>query len=116
MRVIKKYPNRRLYDATASRYVTLDDILRLVLGETPFQVVERKTNADITRAILLQVVADQERRGPVLLSESLLRQLICAYGSATAARLSESLERSVAQLLRPGIDVGGASARTPRGT
>jgi polyhydroxyalkanoate synthesis repressor PhaR len=107
MRVIKKYPNRRLYDATASRYVTLGDIRELVLGEIPFQVIDRKTDADITRAILLQVIAAQEERGPVLLSESFLAQVIRAYRSPVAPLVSAHLERGLAQLLGTGHDGHG---------
>jgi polyhydroxyalkanoate synthesis repressor PhaR len=115
MRVIKKYPNRRLYDATASRYVTLDDIRQLVLDEVSFQVVDRKTDANITRAILLQVIADQEQRGPPLLSESFLSQMICAYRSSTAVLVSDFLERSLTQFLRPRRDAGGANGNEPAG-
>ena len=99
MRVIKKYPNRRLYDATSSRYVTLSDIRELVLNEVPFQVIDRKTDADITRAILLQVIAAEEERGPALLSESFLTQVICAHRSSAATLVKGYLERSLAQFL-----------------
>jgi polyhydroxyalkanoate synthesis repressor PhaR len=108
MRVIKKYPNRRLYDATASRYVTLEDIRQLVLDEIAFKVVERKTDANITRAILLQVIADQEQRGPALLSESFLAKVIRAYRSSAAALVSDCLERGIEELVRPHGDGGGA--------
>jgi polyhydroxyalkanoate synthesis repressor PhaR len=108
MRVIKKYPNRRLYDATSSRYVTLGDIRELVLREIPFQVIDRKTNADITRAILLQVIAAQEESGPALLSESFLAQVICAHRSAAATLVKGHLERSLAQLLGTRSDARGS--------
>jgi polyhydroxyalkanoate synthesis repressor PhaR len=113
MRVIKKYPNRRLYDATASRYVTLDDIHQLVLDEVSFQVVDRKTAANITRAILLQVIAEQEQRGPALLSEAFLSRVICAYRSPAAQRVSDHLERSLAQLLG---EAGETHGNEPAGT
>ena len=115
MRVIKKYPNRRLYDAVASRYVTLGDIRQLVLDEIPFQVVDRSTDENITRAILLRVIAEQEQRGPAMLSESFLSQVICAYRSSTAVLVSEHLERSLAQLLGPRRDGGGANRNEPAG-
>jgi polyhydroxyalkanoate synthesis repressor PhaR len=115
MRVIKKYPNRRLYDATASRYVTLDDIRQLVLDEIAFQVVDRKTEANITRAILLQVIADQEQRGPALLSESFLSLVISAYRSPTAVLVRDHLERSLAQFLGPRRDAGAATGGEPAG-
>ena len=97
MRVIKKYPNRRLYDPTACRYITLADILKLVLDGIPFQVVDRKTDANITRAILLQVIAEQEQRGPALLSESFLSHVIRAAHGAAPSLVKEVLDRSVAQ-------------------
>ena len=62
-RVIKKYPNRRLYDTVESRYITLADIRRLVVDKIDFVVVDKKTQEDITRSILLQVIAEQEHDG-----------------------------------------------------
>ena len=60
-RVIKKYPNRRLYDTVESRYITLADIRRLVMDKVDFLVVDKKSQEDITRSILLQVIAEQEQ-------------------------------------------------------
>ena len=62
LRVIKKYPNRRLYDTVESRYITLDDVRRLVLGRIEFCVIDKRSQQDITRPVLLQVIADQEQR------------------------------------------------------
>jgi len=62
-RVIKKYPNRRLYDTNESKYVTLNDVRKLVLEETPFCVIDKKTGEDITRNILLQIIIEQEETG-----------------------------------------------------
>jgi polyhydroxyalkanoate synthesis repressor PhaR len=115
MRVIKKYPNRRLYDAVGSRYVTLDDIRQLVLDEIPFQVVDRSTNENITRAILLRVIAEQEQQGPALLSESFLSQLICASRSSTPRPVQEFLERNLAQFLSSRRDVAGGKGNDPAG-
>src|ERR1700730_2114422 len=67
-RVIKKYPNRRLYDTVESRYITLADVRRLVVERIEFVVVDKKNNADITRSILLQVIAEQEHDGEPLMS------------------------------------------------
>ena len=61
-RVIKKYPNRRLYDTVESRYITLADIRRLVVDNVDFVVIDKKSQQDITRTILLQVIAEQETR------------------------------------------------------
>ena len=62
IRVIKKYPNRRLYDTVESRYITLDDVRRLVLEGVDFGVIDKRTQQDITRPVLLQVIAEQEQR------------------------------------------------------
>ncbi|HLF10324.1 MAG TPA: polyhydroxyalkanoate synthesis regulator DNA-binding domain-containing protein [Gammaproteobacteria bacterium] len=78
VRIIKKYPNRRLYDTTESRYITLHDIRRLVLNDEPFEVIDKKTDESITRSILLQVIAEQEQRGPAVMSEDFLTQIIRA--------------------------------------
>ena len=81
-RVIRKYPNRRLYDTVESRYVTLADIRRLVVERIDFVVLDRKTQQDITRSILLQVIAEQEGGGTEsLMSRDFLSQVIRSYGS-----------------------------------
>jgi polyhydroxyalkanoate synthesis repressor PhaR len=72
-RKIKKYPNRRLYDTVESRYITLADIRRLVIERIDFVVIDKKTQADITRSILLQVIAEQEHGEP-LMSRDFLSQ------------------------------------------
>ncbi len=95
-RLIKKYANRRLYDASQSRHVTLDDIRNLVVGGVRVKVIEDKTNEDITRLILLQVIADQEQFGRPLLSTALLETLIRFYGNSLQTFLSAYLEKSVA--------------------
>lgn len=59
-RLIKKYPNRRLYDTSESRYITLEEVREMVLKEIPFKVVDRQSNEDITRNILLQIIMEQE--------------------------------------------------------
>ena len=95
-RLIKKYANRRLYDASQSRHITLDDIRNLVVAGVRVKVIEDKTNADITRLILLQVIADQEQFGRPILSTALLETLIRFYGNSLQAFLSAYLEKSVA--------------------
>src|SRR5436190_13978658 len=79
-RTIKKYPNRRLYDTVESRYITLADIRRLVVEKVEFLVIDKKTQDDITRTILLQVIAEQEHRSDPLLSREFLAQVIRSYG------------------------------------
>ena len=94
-RLIKKYANRRLYDASQSRHITLDDIRNMVVAGQRVKVVEDKTNEDITRFILLQVIADQEQFGRPILSTPLLESLIRFYGNSLQSFLSAYLEKSV---------------------
>ena len=94
-RLIKKYANRRLYDASQSRHITLDDIRALVVGGVRVKVVEDKTHEDITRLILLQVIAGQEQFGRPMLSTALLETLIRVYGNSLQTFLSAYLEKSV---------------------
>jgi polyhydroxyalkanoate synthesis repressor PhaR len=79
-RVIKKYPNRRLYDTVESRYITLADVRKLVVERIDFVVVDKKSQEDITRSILLQVIAEQEHAGEPLMSRDFLSQVIRSYG------------------------------------
>lgn len=99
VRVINKYPNRRLYDTTDSRYVTLADIRRLVLDRVDFTVIDRKSGADITRAILLQVIAEQEQAGDPMMSQDFLAQVIRAYGGAMQGLVGNYLEQSLKLLM-----------------
>jgi polyhydroxyalkanoate synthesis repressor PhaR len=94
-RVIKKYPNRRLYDTVESRYITLADIRRLVVEKVDFLVVDKKTQEDITRTILLQVIAEQEHRTDPLLSREFLSQVIRSYGGPTQPVIGAYLEHSL---------------------
>ena len=94
-RIIKKYPNRRLYDTEISRYVTLDDIRLLVLEEVPFRIRDAKTNQDITRSILLQIIMEREEGGEPIFSEKILEQVIRFYGDSMQGMITGYLERSV---------------------
>jgi polyhydroxyalkanoate synthesis repressor PhaR len=94
-RTIKKYPNRRLYDTVESRYITLADIRRLVIQGIDFVVVDKKTQADITRAILLQVIAEQEHDGEPLMSRDFLSQVIRSYDDAMRSMVGNYLEQSL---------------------
>ena len=94
-RLIKKYANRRLYDASISKHVTLEDIRDLIVRGEKIRVVEDKTGEDITRLILLQVIADQEQFGRPILSTALLETLIRFYGNSLQTFLSAYLEKSV---------------------
>lgn len=94
-RVIKKYPNRRLYDTEISSYVTLEDVRQLVIDGEVFEVQDAKTRQDLTRAVLLQIIAEREEQGQPLLSTHLLSQLIRFYGDSLQGLMGSYLERSL---------------------
>ena len=94
-RLIKKYANRRLYDASQSRHVTLDDIREFIVQGEKVRVVEDKTGDDITRLILLQVIAEQEQFGKPILSSSVLESIIRFYGNGLQDFMTRYLEKSV---------------------
>ena len=97
---IKKYANRRLYDASQSRHITLDDIRALIVKGEKIKVVEDKTGHDITRHILLQVIAEQEQFGRPILSTPVLESIIRFYGSSMQGFLASFLEKSIETFLR----------------
>ena len=99
-RLIKKYANRRLYDASQSRHITLDDIRALIVKGEKIKVVEDKTGHEITRHILLQVIAEQEQFGRPILSTSVLESIIRFYGSSMQGFLASFLEKSIETFLR----------------
>ena len=94
-RIIKKYPNRRLYDTEISRYVTLEDVRSLVLQEVPFQIRDARTNEDLTRSILLQIIMEQEADGEPMFSEQVLEKIIRSYGDSLHGMMASYLERSL---------------------
>ena len=94
-RVIKKYPNRRLYDTEESRYITLADVRDLVIGKVEFVVVDKKSGDDITRSILLQVISEQEQQGEAIMSQDFLSQVIRSYGKVVPDFMSNYLEQSM---------------------
>jgi polyhydroxyalkanoate synthesis repressor PhaR len=95
LRTIKKYPNRRLYDTVESRYITLSDIRRLVIERIDFVVIDKKSQEDITRSILLQVIAEQEHGVEPLMSRDFLSQVIRSYGGASQGMIGSYLEQSL---------------------
>lgn len=94
-RLIKKYPNRRLYDTQTSVYITLADVKQLVLDNESFQVVDAKTNEDLTRSILLQIILDEEAGGKPLFSSQMLAQMIRFYGHAMQGMMGTYLEKTL---------------------
>ena len=93
-RIIKKYANRRLYDTSENKYIALDDIKQLVNQAIAFKVVEAKSDEDITRSILLQIIVEQEKNGDPILSTQLLEQIIRFYGDTLQSFVSKYLEKS----------------------
>src|SRR5436190_6357393 len=99
VRMIKKYPNRRLYDTANSGYITLADVKLMVLEGINFQVVDAKTNDDLTRAILLQIILDEESGGVPMFSSEMLAQMIRFYGSAQQTIMGQYIEQNVQAFL-----------------
>ena len=95
-RVIKKYPNRRLYDTEESHYITLADVRDLVIKRIDFTIIDKKSGDDITRSILLQVISEQEAHGEAIMSKDFLSQVIRAYGTVMPSVMGRYLEQSVA--------------------
>ena len=99
-RLIRKYANRRLYDAQESRHVTLDDLRKLIAAGLRIKVVDDKSGEDLTRSILLQIIASQEQFGTPVLSQQLLEAIIRFYGNPIQQMLTTYLEQSIGGLLR----------------
>src|SRR3954468_14143214 len=95
LRLIKKYPNRRLYDTKTSSYITLADVKQMVLKQEEFQVVDAKSGDDLTRQILLQIILEEESGGMPMFSSDLLSQLIRSYGNAMQGMMGGYLERNL---------------------
>ena len=96
MRLLKKYPNRRLYDTQDSVYVTLEDVRQMVLANESIKVIDSKSGNDLTRSVLLQIIAEQEGEGhEPLLTNRVLQQLIRFYGDSMQGLLSRYIEQSV---------------------
>lgn len=97
-RIIKKYANRRLYDTGTSAYITLDDLKKLIVSGIPIEVQDAKTRKDISRDVLLQLVAEQESMGRPILNEAILTALIRFYDHPMQKLASSYLETALSQL------------------
>jgi len=95
VRIIKKYPNRRLYDTEESQYITLAEIRKLVVDGVEFKVLDQQSQADLTNSILLQVIAEHEASGDPMLSRELLTNLIRSYGGQMQGIAGKYLEQSM---------------------
>jgi polyhydroxyalkanoate synthesis repressor PhaR len=98
-RIIKKYPNRRLYDTAMSGYITLTEVKQLVVEGVPFKVTDAKTNDDLTRTILLQIILEEEAAGVPMFSNDMLRQMINFYASAVQGAVGQLLEQNVRAMM-----------------
>ncbi len=94
-RLIKKYPNRRLYDTQTSTYITLADVKQLVLDNEPFHVVDAKSGEDLTRSILLQIILEEEMGGMPMFSSAVLAQIIRFYGHAMQGIMGSYIEKNI---------------------
>lgn len=95
VRVIKKYPNRRLYDTEISSYITLEEVRQLVVDGEEFEVRDAKTGEELTRSVLLQIIAEHEERGQPMFTTQLLSQVIRFYGDSLQGFMGGYLERSL---------------------
>jgi polyhydroxyalkanoate synthesis repressor PhaR len=98
-RVIKKYPNRRLYDTATSSYITLTEIKRLVMDSAPFKVVDAKTAEDLTRNILLQIILEEEAGGSPMFTAPVLSNIIRFYGHTMQGMMGGYLEKNMQALM-----------------
>jgi len=94
-RVIKKYPNRRLYDTEISSYITIEDVRQLIVDGEEFEVRDARSGEDLTRQVLLQIIAEHEQDGEPMLSTQLLSQIIRFYGDSLQGFMGTYLERSM---------------------
>ena len=95
IRLIKKYPNRRLYDTATSSYITLADVKQLVLDQVVFKVMDAKSEEDLTRNILLQIILEEESAGAPMFSSDMLSQIIRFYGNAMQGMMGSYLEKNI---------------------
>ncbi len=116
-RVIKKYPNRRLYDTVISSYITIEDVRQLIVEGEDFEVRDAKSGEDLTRQVLLQIISEHEQDGQPMLSTQLLSQIIRFYGDSLQGFMGTYLERSMQGFLEQQQQfrqqVGGLLGQSP---
>ena len=117
LRIIKKYPNRRLYDTEISSYITIEDVRQLIVDGEDFEVRDAKSGEDLTRQVLLQIIAEHESDGEPVLSTQLLSQIIRFYGDSLQGFMGNYLERSMQIFLDQQqqfrTQIGGLLGQTP---
>jgi polyhydroxyalkanoate synthesis repressor PhaR len=111
VRVLKKYPNRRLYDTQTSSYITLADVKKMVLEAQAFEVRDAKTTEDITRSILLQIILEEETGGVPMFSTAALSQIIRFYGHAMQGVMGAYIEKNMQSF----VDLQGKFAEQSKG-
>ncbi len=116
-RIIKKYPNRRLYDTKISSYITIEDVRQLIVDGEDFEVRDAKSGDDLTRQVLLQIISEHEQNGEPVLSTQLLSQIIRFYGDSLQGFMGNYLERSMQVFLDQQQQfrqqMGGMMGQTP---
>lgn len=120
LRVLKKYPNRRLYDTTASSYITLADVKKMVMAGDNFVVRDAKTAEDLTRSILLQIILEEESGGVPMFSSQMLAQIIRFYGHSMQGMMGSYLEKNLqtfteiqGRLADPALGLYDTAAHSP---
>ncbi len=117
LRIIKKYPNRRLYDTEISSYITIEDVRQLIVDGEDFEVRDAKSGEDLTRHVLLQIIAEHESEGEPVLSTQVLSQIIRFYGDSLQGFMGNYLERSMQLFLDQQqqfrTQIGGLLGQTP---
>jgi polyhydroxyalkanoate synthesis repressor PhaR len=115
VRILKKYPNRRLYDTLTSSYITLADVKKMVLEGAPFEVRDAKSGDELTRAILLQIILEEETGGVPMFNTQMLAQIIRFYGNAMQGVMGSYLEKNLQALteLQARFSEGGKSLYDP---
>ena len=118
IRIIKKYPNRRLYDTEISSYITIEDVRQLIVDGESFEVRDAKTGADLTRTVLLQIITEQEQHeGEPILSTQLLSHIIRFYGDSMQGFMGNYLDRSITLFMEQQQQfrqqMGGMLGQTP---
>jgi polyhydroxyalkanoate synthesis repressor PhaR len=114
--VIKKYPNRRLYDTTSSVYITLEDVKRLVEEKKPVKVVDAKTNEDLTRQTLMQILLEEEAGGAPIFTSEMLAQVISFYGHAQHSALGPFLDSSLKAFVQGAEEMAKRAAMMKMGS
>lgn len=113
VRIIKKYPNRRLYDTAISSYITLEDVRRLVLDNVPVKVIDARSQEEITHNTLLQIIVEQEEKGPHLFTTISLQDMIRLYGASTRPIAQELLQQSVSFFTKSQNQLSDAHQQDP---